>query len=287
MTLRNLEIFITVVEVGTMRGAANQLFISQPSVSGAISDLEKECGTKLFERMNKKLFITVAGEKLLKSARRMVNLNKEIHYQMEHIEENTRLRIGATVTVGTCVMTDIIQRMVELSPYVFVNNTHEIEHQLLSNQLDIALVEGTVQSEELMVLPTIPDELVLVCPKGTPLSKNELVTLSDIEGKLMILREKGSGTRKSFEDILTERDCSVELLWECNNTEAILNAVRSGFGMTVISKRLVEKRNDLVAIPFGDCDLHRYFSLVFHKDKYISQRIKDFINLCDAFARGE
>lgn len=285
MTLRNLEIFITVVEAGTMRGAADRLFISQPSVSGAISEMEKECGTKLFERMNKKLFITLAGEKLLKYARRMVNLNQEIHYQMEHIEANTRLRIGATVTVGTCVMTDVIQKMEEISPYVFVNNTHEIEHQLLTNQLDIALVEGTVQSEELLVVPTIADELVLVCEKHHPLAQKQGVTLQDIEGALMILREKGSGTRQSFEDVLQDSGVSVELLWECNNTEAILNAVKKGFGMTVISKRLVEGRKDLVAISFSDCNLHRYFSLVYHKDKYISSRIQGFMALCSTFAK--
>ena len=102
MTLRAMEVFLAVVDTGSMRAAAETLYISQPSVSGVIADLEKEYGVRLFERLGKKLYITPEGETLAGYARRMLSLREEADRRMGSLADDTPLRIGATVTVGAC-----------------------------------------------------------------------------------------------------------------------------------------------------------------------------------------
>ena len=104
MTLRHLEIFLAVAETGSMRKAAEQLYISQPTVSGAIRELEEEYDVLLFERLNQRLFITPEGRQLTIYARELLSLFHEMEYTLRHSSDHAILRIGATLTVGTCVL---------------------------------------------------------------------------------------------------------------------------------------------------------------------------------------
>ena len=108
MTIRHLEIFLRVAESESMSTAAKELFISQPTVSGSIAELEKEYNVRLFERLNKRLYITEAGEKLRIYARKMLNLQNEIQRQMSSAEDTTPVRIGATVTIGTSLLPEYV-----------------------------------------------------------------------------------------------------------------------------------------------------------------------------------
>ena len=145
MTIRHLRIFIAVAETGKMGLAAKQLYIAQPTVSQVISDMEKSYGVKLFERLSKKLYITPQGERLLSYARHIVSLFDEMERSMRNSSAQVLLRVGATITVGSCVLSPIIRRYEELFPLsqvqVFVDNTRLIEEMLLESQLDVALVE--------------------------------------------------------------------------------------------------------------------------------------------------
>ena len=123
MTLRSLEVFLAVVEGGSMRAAAERLYISQPSVSGVVADLEDEYGVRLFERLGKKLCITQEGEQLAGYARRMLSLNEEIGRQMHCAGIRTPLRLGASVTVASGIMAELAGRVQGPSPYVYVANT--------------------------------------------------------------------------------------------------------------------------------------------------------------------
>ncbi len=195
MTIRHLRIFIAVAEAGKMGLAAKQLYIAQPTVSQVISDMERSYGVKLFERLSKKLYITPQGERLLSYARHIVSLFDEMERSMRNSSAQVLLRVGATITVGACVLSPIIHRYEELFPLsqvqVFVDNTRLIEEMLLESQLDVALVEGLVESPDLCTLPVIEDELVLACAPITPLPSGRPSIRRNWKGRTLSCGKRG------------------------------------------------------------------------------------------------
>ena len=140
MTLRHLEIFLAVAETGSMRKAAEQLYISQPTVSGAIREMEEEYDVLLFERLNQRLFITPEGRQLTIYARELLSLFHEMEYTLRHSSDHAILRIGATLTVGTCVLPEILRQLEEqkhIPTSVQVENTRTIVQRLAEGALDI------------------------------------------------------------------------------------------------------------------------------------------------------
>ena len=108
MTIRHLRIFLTVVECGAMRRAAEKLYISQPSVSQSIQELEKHYNAKLFDRLSQKLYLTESGERLLPYARQIIDLIDNVELIMRNLEASPRIRIGASVSVGTHLINNIL-----------------------------------------------------------------------------------------------------------------------------------------------------------------------------------
>lgn len=291
MTLRHLRIFVEVATVKNMSRAASNLHISQPTVSQAIAELEKVYETKLFERFSKELKITESGRLLLHYAAQTLQAKSTLERAMREHNAMDLIRIGGTVTVGTCVLTDIVQNIVDhhadINVYLYVNNTRIIERKLLSNDLDIALVEGTIQSKEIVIRPIIPDTLVFVCNSTHPLAGRKELSLEEACCFPFILREKGSGTRARFEEAIRTSKLTLNVRGEYNNSEAIINAVSAGLGVTVISLRLIRKALDtgqLKVLPLKACEpMERFFSLAWHRDKYISPTLRIFIEAVEEF----
>ncbi|NLD52179.1 MAG: LysR family transcriptional regulator [Clostridiales bacterium] len=285
MTLRSLEIFVKVAQLGNMQQAARALYISAPSVSGAVADLEKELGQQLFERLNRRLHITPQGERLRAYGERLLNLYAEMNRQMKVSGAAQQLRIGATMTVAASVLVGILQRLPVPQPVVQVANTAHIERLLLHGRLDLALVEGCVHVPELVEMPIFHDELVLCCHPQHPLNTGQPLYLQALEGQPMLMREPGSGTREKLHRALDIAHIKPQILWECGEVGALLSAVRAGFGVTVISRRLIPP--DLLGLQLRDFPGTRHFSLVYHQDKMISPAMKLFEQSCRQAAQEE
>lgn len=290
MTERNLEIFIAAAELGKMSAAANKLFITQSSVSQAISQIEKEYGVTLFERLSHGLFLTDTGVELLNYARRLFSVKSDMEAFLNNSGETRRLRIGATITVGTCVISPVLKRLKNADPNleadVIVENTRELEYRLLKNEIDIGLVEGKIKSLELISKNIIPDNLVLAYSVDHRFYGKTSVEARELAGENFILRESGSGTRLQFESQMQNLHIPINICWDCCSSEAIRNAVIEGHGITVISERLV--RDDYLKNRLGICDisgldLKRYFSVVYHKDKIVTRSMEEFVQACADF----
>lgn len=279
MTLRNLEIFLKVVDTGSMRAAAEELFITQPTVSGSIAELERECNVRLFERLNKRLFITKVGDKLATYARKMLSIQSEMMRQIGSAEDETPLRLGSTVTIGTCLLPEFISSINEMKIKVLVNNTARIERGILNNSLDIGLVEGRINSENVLCTPFMKDEMMLICREDYKYANKSSVTLQEIEKEFMIFREKNSGTRIVIDEAMQKAGIKANVLWNCNNTQAILNAITCGIGVSILSPGILRGFKGLVAVPIKNSPIKRNFQLVIHKDKYISKNLEHVMNL--------
>ncbi len=293
MTSRNLQIFVTVAELGKMTEAARVLYITQSSVSQAIASIEQEYGVVLFERLSRGIFLTDAGKELLNYARGYFSVKSDMEEFLLSQGERQALKIGATITVGTCVISPLLLKLKaenkQLNAQVLVENTHGLEGKLLKNEIDVALVEGKITNPELVTRHAIEDRMVLICPNGHRFSGREEVMAAELGDDPFILREKGSGTRTQFETEMANKHLPISVSWTCCNTEAIKNAVADGHGVSVVSERLVLE--DAAAGRFficriSDLDLDRYFDVVYHKDKYISRPMHDFIDACMAFGES-
>ncbi|CUH97830.1 hypothetical protein P22_3976 [Propionispora sp. 2/2-37] len=287
MTLRHLNIFLAVCDAGNMTAAAEKLHIAQPSVSQAIAELEMHYGIRLFERLGRKLFITHAGQKLSTYARHILNLMREAEEAMHEIHDRGVIRVGASVTVGTCILPQLIKKFAAGNAAAkvisTVNNTKIVEDMILLDQVDLGLVEGRIHSPGIVVKPFMEDELVLVTAPAHVFANARRVDVRNLEHMEFLVREEGSGTRELFETALAERGISWKIAGVYNNAEAIKDAVAEGVAITVMSKMAVQKevqRKDLAAVSIEGVNLSRHFSIVHHKNKFISPLLNRFIQLC-------
>ncbi len=287
MTIRHLRVFIAVADTGKMSLAAQRLYIAQPTVSQAIAELESSYGVRLFERLSRKLYITAEGERLLDYARHIVALFDEMEEGMRRSGQRQIVRVGATITVGTCVLAPLVGRFEAENPQMRVKatigNTAQIEEQICKSELDVGFVEGRVKSSDLAVRPVMEDELVLAAGRGHPFAGLSSVSLPQLRGKAFVLREKGSGTRALFDAALAKEGVSIEEKWVSSNSEAIKNAVIAGQGVTVISRRLIKQeitQGTLCEIALEGVHLVRQFCLITHKNKYVSEPLQRFLDIC-------
>lgn len=290
MTLRHIKIFLCVAESGGMTAAAQKLYVSQPTVSQAISELEKYYGVRLFERLSQKLYITEDGQKMLYYARHIIDTFSDMENVMRETGENPILNIGCSVSVGTYLVNRLLDmaedRLKKCRVNVTVDNTSRIEKMLLSNELDIGIVEGVVTNPDLVINPVCQDKLVLVCGKCHRLAGKKGLHLSDLEGENFISRENGSTDRNQLERLLDENRITLNRCWHCSNTEAIKNAVMHGRGITAISSMLVEKEcaaGELVMLDVEGLPVNRTINLIYHKNKYISPSIGIMLDVCEKY----
>lgn len=286
MTIRHLRIFVEVAESGKMSIAASKFFISQPTVSQAVRELEEYYGVLLFERLSKKLYITEQGKKLLSYARQVINQFDDLEEKMFEAKYKEKIRLGATITVGNCILTDVINDFKASNPevetYACVNNTQIIEDKLLRSELDIGIVEGNIKSSELICIPAVDDYLVLVCSTKHPFAKKHKVNLKELLNVNFVMREQGSGTRELFENYMAEHGLTVKTIWESNCPGAIKHAVIENQCLAVISIRLVEdeiKSGEIHVIQNSQRAWNRHFNIVYHKNKFISESMKSLMEV--------
>jgi DNA-binding transcriptional LysR family regulator len=154
---------------------------------------------------------------------------------------------------------------------------------LLQDELDLALVEGVVQSESLIAQPFLADELIFIAsPQSAFLEKKE-ISLVMLKKMKFFVREDGSGTRDLFTKLMQQHAVDFEISGIYNNAETIKKAVIAGLGVSVISRRAVKNelaRGELCSFNVADLSFKRDFHIVYHKDKYISKELQATIELC-------
>ena len=287
MTIRHLQIFVAVADCGKMRAAAEKLHISQPSVSQAVRELEIYYNIKLFERLSQRIYITETGRKLLPYARHIIDSFESMEGFINDTSCGSVIRVGGSVSVGTRLLPPIIKRLEHEIPdvdvRVIVDNTAAIEGKIQTSELDIAVVEGIVRSDELVKKEIYDDELVLVVGPEHELFNHPSITLRELTNHALISRESGSVERNQFEQFLLEHDIRMKNKWSCSNTETIKKAVLNGEGIAILSRMVIEKEiaaGEVRALNVEDTRMKRKIKLIYHKNKYISQSMQQFIDIC-------
>ncbi len=291
MNLHQLRIFATVARLASFSRAAEELHISQPSVSIQVADLERSLGVELFEQLGKRIYLTDAGRVLEDYARRILTLVDEASAAVAEVTElhRGRLAVGASTTPGTYVLPKVLGRYQERFPKITVTleigNTRRIQERLLRNELDVGIVGWEVTSQNLVVQPFLDDELVVVVSPHHPLASTGGMPVAALRDHRVILRERGSGTRDAIEMALRGVEGEITPAMELGSIEAIKEAVAAGLGITILSRLAVatETANGrLVIVPLIDLVIKRSFSIVYHRDKRISPAIQVFLEMLRA-----
>lgn len=287
MTLKHMKIFVAVCNEKSITLAAKKIYMSQPAVSLAIKELEEHYDTKLFERLSRKLYITEPGKKVYSYAVHIVSLFDELENNVKSWNGGGRIRIGTSITIGTQLMPKFVKEFSGYHPkveiYVTIDSSDVIENKILSNELDIALIEGVVHSGNILHEHLTDDELVVICSRENELSSLEKVTIEDLKNQHFLLREKNSGTREIVENFLSVNGFIVNPYWESTSTQAIVNAVKLNIGISILPLKLInsyQNSENLYRLNVEDFDLKRQFKVIYHKNKYLTEVEMQFIRFC-------
>ena len=283
MNIRHLEIFVVVCEHMSISRAAEALYMSQPAVSIAIKELEEYYHCRLFDRISRKIYLTSSGEKLLNYAHVILGQIEESVTSLRNDVMTKSCHIGVNVTVGEtdlCRLLDYLKiKQPDIKPHVTINNMKTIENDLVLNRYDFVITDSVPSSLNLVLEKLYCEDIVLV--SGYEYVKDNEIDVSELSKYTLIKRELGSGIRKITDRFLEDKKIVIERMMESSSNKAIIELVKNGFGMSFLPYSLVKdeiEKNNLMIVEIKDCHITRDYYLVYYKNKYLSETIKENIN---------
>ncbi|NLD01649.1 MAG: LysR family transcriptional regulator [Gammaproteobacteria bacterium] len=288
-SLRQLEVFTCIAQLQSVSKAAEQLSMSQSAASTALKELELSYDCLLFDRAGKRLLINALGLQLLPRALALLEQAQALESLLTDNDGFGSLSVGATMTIGNYLATLLIGHFMQQHPdckvRLHVHNTAQIVQQVASYQLDLGLIEGYYQDRDIIAQSWVADELVVFCAPQHPLAEQGCASLAELADEAWIVREQGSGTRLVFEQAFLRHQRSPDIRLELEHTEGIKRAVESGLGIGCISRLALRdafRRGSLVAIETPELNLTRHFTFIWHKHKFQSDAMQEFLRLCRA-----
>lgn len=284
MNLKQLKIFYEVCKFNSITKASESLQIAQPSISLAIKELETYYNTTLFERMNRRIYITEAGKCLLSHTTSIINELNEAENALKNNEMISPLRIGANISLGSSLLPEVLRNFSSIYPSIntltTIGSSAEIEKKLLHNDIDLAVVDNISVSSNLVSSLLFKENLIAVCGGNYPLKDNHKYTLQNLASEKLLLREKGSGLRNSIDTTFNVFDIEITPVVESASTTSLISCALYNLGVLIISKNSVEKylmEGSLRKIPLDNITFLRNYYIVHHKNKIPNTPMKNFI----------
>lgn len=292
MTIRLIKIFIEVYKVQNITKASQNLHMTQPAVTRAIKEIESYYGVCLFERINNKISVTETGKIFYSYAFHIMDTFNEMEKSIRNWDAFGILRIGASITLGNTYLVDLVSQFNEENPdikvYCNICNSNDLQQGLITNSLDIALLEGNVNEHEFKTEEIATGGLILVVPQLHPLLNKDKVYIKDIAEYNFISRESKSALRTYLDSIFNIKGITVQPIWESVSTQAIITAVSKNLGISILPQMLVKndiEKGNVVGCKIEDENLERKFYVAWHKNKYLNQSVKSFIELCQNYSQ--
>jgi DNA-binding transcriptional LysR family regulator len=286
-TLRQLEVFLAVAREESVSRAATALAMSQSAASGSLSDLERQFGVQLFDRLGKRLRLSALGRSVRARAEAMLDQARDFERALENKEPVGLLRVGATLTIGNHLAAPLMARFMRDNPGATVTlavaNTEEIARQMANFEIDVGLIEGEIEHPDLEVTPWRHDELVVFCAASHPLGRKRQLTDDDLRAAPWIVRELGSGTRQTFDRAMRGLLSELHIALALQHTEAIKGAVEAGLGLGCVSRIALEdafRRGTLKPCKVPHRDFRRQFYFLLHRQKYRGPGIERWLEVC-------
>lgn len=241
LNLHLLRIFGAVVEHGGFSQAARKLYISQPAVSQAVQELERQVELPLVIRSGRTIRLTEAGRLLYDYTRQILATEHAAELALEQLRglERGQLAIGASSTIGVYLLPRLLsifhQRYPGIRLRLDIGSTAQIVERLLTAELDTALVEGPVPHPHIDAQFWRDDQLVVIAMPAHPITHEQPVSLQRLLAEPFVCREPTSGTREIIDAVFHERGAARQIAIELGSTEAIKQAVMAGLGLAIVS----------------------------------------------------
>jgi DNA-binding transcriptional LysR family regulator len=292
MADRRLQVFHAVAKHLSFTKAAETLFMTQPAVTFQVKQLEEHLNTRLFDRAQGRIALTVAGQLAYEYAERILALSAELDTRLKELGGHAAgpLLIGASMTIGEYVLPQLIGKFKAQFPAVvpalFVGNSEAVQERVAERTLDLGFIEGDSHLALLGSEVCCEDELQVVCAPSHPLAREPYALPSALTQHAYINREPGSGTRAVIDRYLQKAGVapdSLNVVVELGSPEAIKGLVATGLGFAIMSRVIASKElqlGQLVQVPLRP-SLLRNFSVVYAKERFHSKLVAAFL----AFAK--
>lgn len=293
MELRQLEAFVRVVELQSFSKAAKVLYLTQPTISVHISELEKELQTKLLDRTTKVVSTTKAGDTLYGYAKEILAIREEILNEFgTSFKEDIRLEIAGSTIPSRYILPELIsvfrKKYKDVSFSLNQGDSRLVIEQILHHKADIGFVGMKSDDERLEYISFYKDKLAIITPNDEHyrnLLENN-VTLLELMREPVILRENGSGTKKMAEKFLEKKGIrfkNLNVIAQINDQEIIKRSVEQGLGISIISEKAAmdyaKEGRILIHIPEKEQFIRDLYIVVEKRNKLIPLA-KKFIEFC-------
>ncbi len=276
------QTFLTLCSCNSFTKAAELLHITQPAVSQHMKYLEEFYQCKLFDIVNRTIKLTHQGELLKEFAMSVFSDSKHFKENISSVQTGTmQFSFGATLSIGEYVMPEILSRLLtqypEMKIHMSVANTQVLLERLNNGELDFIVVEGLFDKLEYDSSLFSLEKFIPVCSPESEFANRE-VDFQEITRSRLILRERGSGTREIFENILQKNNYSLhafEKMIEIGNMAAIKKMVSNGLGITFLFEVAGEreiKDGSLSVINIPGFSEQREFNFVLLKNSFFRER---------------
>ncbi len=290
LTLRQLDVMAAIARAGSTIEAGRQLALSQSAVSAALAELESQLGSRLFDRVGKRVVLNDSGRLLLPRALALLDQVRDI--EQLFTEGAASLRVAASTTVGNYLMPAVLAAFERDWPraqvQLEVGNTQDVVDAVAQYRADIGFIEGGCHDEALEVHPWLDDRLAVVASPQHPLAQH-VAGIDELAAARWILREPGSGTRETVEALLLPHLRRFGATMHLGNSEAIKHAVAERLGVSCLPLRVVRDMLDsgrLVRIDAALPHLERRLYRVHAHGKVFSSALQRFADHCNAWQDG-
>lgn len=290
MEFRKLEVFCKVVELKSFTRAAEEIFLSQPTISEHIRSLEDELGEKLFNRLGKEVEVTPVGKLLYSYALNIIQKQQEAVQAVALYSGRLagKIALGCGTIPGTYILPELISRFHNKHPstkaILRITSSRIITEKVLAGNLEFGIVGARWNENKLIWSEIFTDELTLAVHPDHTLASQKKVSLKVAIQSPFVIREPESGTRRVFAEILEKqglRESDLKVVAEIGSTAAVKEAVKAGIGASILSKRAVSDDLDcgkLATLSIQGQDMRRPFYLVQRKNRVLSPIAASFID---------
>ncbi len=289
MNINQLKYIVTIANEQNISKAAEKLYISQPSLSQCIHNIEKELGTKLFDRTKTPLKITYAGEVYIEWAKKVLNSYNEINTKIADIsgQTNIRLIIGISSYRSTCILPPVIKEFKKIYSkchIIIEEHPTPILHNMLDeDKIDLLIDTPHPDTTIYKSIPLINENILLEVPEDWHFKGKE-INLSDCADKPFIMLSKEQLLGQISRELCLKNNFEPNIALECHNIETAHAFVSQGLGAAFVPELFVKYRNQKTNFyKIKGFKIDRKFCVIYNKKKYLPKASEDFINILNQF----
>lgn len=291
-TLYQLKVFEAAARHGSFSKAAQELFVSQPTVSMQVKQLSKSVGLPLFEQVGKRMHLTEAGHQLLVTCQEIFNTISDFETKVTDFKllRQGKLRIAATTTAKYIIprtLGSFCQTYPGIDVFLQLTNHKIMQERMISNLDDLYIMSQVPDNIDVNCLPFLEDPLVVVAPENHPLANSKNIPLEQLSCEAFILREPGSGTRRAVQKFLEENNTRVKVKLELGSNEAIKHAIVGGLGISILSGHTLKSEptiRGLTTLDFENFPIKRDWYIVYPAGKQLSLIARTYLEFLQEIA---